>query len=475
VGRRSGLSSFVRAVPVARLLALAAPAAAQASTTLSVTGTAPHKVLNFTVDDALGHSTSASTDTGDLVITDDVALAVGASGCIALDANTANCGAPSDFERVVLAFGDGNDGFGGSDSFPIDITVDGGSGDDILNGGAGDDELVGGPGDDVLDGRSGDDELLGGDGDDYLSGDVGIDRLGGGDGDDYLRAAETPPVADAVISCGPGADSLDEDDGVDMLASDCETTEPPQLQDSLAITGDPRVGNVLALSIPTNVGGDGVVTIDWFRCAVAVFGCDIIDGAHGASYTPTESDRGSRLLARYWVENGLGADAVWSPETEIVRSALPPHHTPVTHQPVTHQPVTPRPPVAVRTRVLGPFLLARAPSFAVRNGKPVVDTGRRIRCAGAPSRSCQLSVTARPSGASARLRGRPAIAGTTNVAVAGGAEKKVMLSLNRSAYRLLRAHRKLTLSVTAVLTRPGYTSSQTTFTITVKAPARGRR
>jgi hypothetical protein len=125
--------------------------------------------------------------------------------------------------------------------------------------------------------------------------------------------------------------------------------------------------------------------------------------------------------------------------------------------------------------VLGPFLAARAPSFAIRNGKPVVDTGRSIRCAGAPSVACQLSVTARPTGASARLRGRPAIAGATKVAVAGGAHKKVTLSLNRSAYRLLRAHRKLTLSVTVLLTRPGYVASQATFTVTVNAPKRHRR
>ena len=96
--------------------------------------------------------------------------------------------------------------------------------------------------------------------------------------------------------------------------------------------------------------------------------------------------------------------------------------------------------MAVPTRVLGPFLVARAPSFAVRNGKPLVDTGRSIRCAGAPSVSCQLSVTARPSGASARLRGRPAIAGATHVPVAGGVQKKVTLSLNPRAYRPLRAH-----------------------------------
>jgi len=470
---------FVRdvriAVLAALLLALVVPALAQADATLSVVGVAPDKILTFTVGDSLDHNAIGSTATGDLVISDDVGLVVGASSCTAVDANTAQCGPAGDFERVVFDFGDGNDKLAIADPFPIDVSADGGAGDDLLNGGDGDDHLRGGPGDDVLVSRSGDDELVGDDGNDYLSGDSGIDALDGGAGDDYLRAAETPPIADAVISCGPGADSLDEDDGVDMLASDCETTEPPQLQGSLAITGDPRVGNVLALSIPTNVGGDGVVTIDWFRCAVAVFGCDIIDGANGASYTPTESDLGSRLLARYWVANDLGADAVWSQETDIVRSALSPpptHHAPVTHQPVTSR----RPPVAAPSLGLAPFVVARKPSLTMHNAKPWVDTGRNVICVGSVGIDpCRVTVTARPSGASARLRGRPRIAGTVHAVVAAGGGARIRVPLNVTANRLLRAHRKLTLSVTAVVTRSGYVIARTTFVITIKAPGRGRR
>jgi hypothetical protein len=48
---------FVRAVPVALVLALAAPDVAQADATLSVSGTAPDKLLTFTVGDALDHVT----------------------------------------------------------------------------------------------------------------------------------------------------------------------------------------------------------------------------------------------------------------------------------------------------------------------------------------------------------------------------------------------------------------------------------
>jgi hypothetical protein len=120
-------------------------------------------------------------------------------------------------------------------------------------------------------------------------------------------------------------------------------------------------------------------------------------------------------------------------------------------------------------------VVARRPSFVMPNAHPVVDTGRSISCPGGfPADPCRLSVTARPSGASARLRGRPAIAGATHVLVAAGARTKVTLPLNRTAYRLLRAHRKLTLSVTAVFTRPHYASVRKTFAIAVRAPARAR-
>jgi hypothetical protein len=84
-------------------------------------------------------------------------------------------------------------------------------------------------------------------------------------------------------------------------------------------------------------------------------------------------------------------------------------------------------------------------------------------------------VTARPSGASARLRGLPAVAGATQVQVAGGAQKKVMLQLKRRAYGLLRAHRKLTLTVTAVFTRSGYTPARASVTITIRLPAHRKR
>jgi len=77
---------------------------------------------------------------------------------------------------------------GGDDTLIVDsdvtanITCRGGSGDDRLIGGAGNDRLDGGSGDDHLYGGAGRDRLTGGSGDDYLDGGSGKDVQLGGSG-----------------------------------------------------------------------------------------------------------------------------------------------------------------------------------------------------------------------------------------------------------------------------------------------------
>jgi hypothetical protein len=85
-----------------------------------------------------------------------------------------------------------------------------------------------------------------------------------------------------------------------------------------------------------------------------------------------------------------------------------------------------------------------------------------------------VKVIARPAGASARLHGRPSIAGADSVVVAAGSRARIAVALNARAYRLMRAHHRLTLSVALRITRPGFGTVGSTFTITVKAPARKR-
>jgi Ca2+-binding RTX toxin-like protein len=103
--------------------------------------------------------------------------------------------------------------------------------DNHLRGGPGDDALTGGDGADVLEGEDGADELKGGAGADSLLGGAGDDRLTGGDGDDVLSGGEgsdevgrpagldplvpVPDRGNDVLDGGPGDDALDPGAGPD--------------------------------------------------------------------------------------------------------------------------------------------------------------------------------------------------------------------------------------------------------------------
>jgi Ca2+-binding RTX toxin-like protein len=64
--------------------------------------------------------------------------------------------------------------------------LDGGGGNDLIHGNAGDDTALGGDDNDSLHGEDGNDSLLGGNGDDRLYGGDGFDTLSGGNGNDEL-------------------------------------------------------------------------------------------------------------------------------------------------------------------------------------------------------------------------------------------------------------------------------------------------
>ncbi len=137
----------------------------------------------------------------------------------------------------VLEGGDGNDFLSGDGR---DDTLDGGAGDDVLwgdsevgltllypmapgndflAGGAGNDQLAGGAGDDVLLGGSGNDLLFGDDdgvgaslqGDDWLEGGDGDDRLSGRGGNDTLLGSNGMDL----LFGGDGNDTLDGGEGAD--------------------------------------------------------------------------------------------------------------------------------------------------------------------------------------------------------------------------------------------------------------------
>ncbi len=120
----------------------------------------------------------------------------------------------------ILAGTDGNDditGGAGNDR------ISGGDGDDVLQGSAGNDEISGGEGIDSLSGGDGDDVLFGaGDGSndfysaDTLFGDAGADTLNGGGGDDLLYGGD----GDDRILGGFNNDTGYGDGGNDYLFGD---------------------------------------------------------------------------------------------------------------------------------------------------------------------------------------------------------------------------------------------------------------
>ena len=196
----------------------------------------------------------------------------------------------------------------------------GGTGMDYLEGGAGDDDLDGGAGTDVLDGGSGDDELNGGAGDDWLVGSAGNDVLEGGAGDDLLAGDHisffltaggriTEPVDGNTDPDGVGIDGVAGDgdtaahdlDGVDDGVIIDDVGPPPGPQLVVAgrlpiplglVAGRGAAYDPLApLSYPALVvGGDdelyGGPGNDWIDGG---FGDDLLAGGQGADvfiFTP---------------------------------------------------------------------------------------------------------------------------------------------------------------------------------------------
>ncbi|MEP3831340.1 MAG: LamG-like jellyroll fold domain-containing protein [Rhodopirellula bahusiensis] len=115
-----------------------------------------------------------------------------------------------DLFAIEVIAGAGDDILFGS---PLADVLNGGIGDDIIEGFAGDDILVGELGVDTLYGGDGDDLLDGGLGDDKLFGDAGRDQLIGGDGEDTIRGG----LDDDWIIGGLGNDKLFGDEGQDVL------------------------------------------------------------------------------------------------------------------------------------------------------------------------------------------------------------------------------------------------------------------
>lgn len=103
--------------------------------------------------------------------------------------------------------------------------IDGGPGPAVLNGGKGNDRVIGGEGVDTLLGDEGNDRVQGGAGPDVVVGGGGNDRLVGGSGNDILDAKEGDRDGGErdVLKCGSGRDEAYVDrDGKDKADRACE-------------------------------------------------------------------------------------------------------------------------------------------------------------------------------------------------------------------------------------------------------------
>jgi Ca2+-binding RTX toxin-like protein len=93
-------------------------------------------------------------------------------------------------EKLVLNMNGGDDSFSASGNLStlIQLTIDGGTGNDTISGGNGNDLLIGGDGNDFIDGQQGNDTILLGDGDDIFQWDPGdgSDTVEGGIGADTM-------------------------------------------------------------------------------------------------------------------------------------------------------------------------------------------------------------------------------------------------------------------------------------------------
>jgi Ca2+-binding RTX toxin-like protein len=173
--------------------------------------------------------------------------------------------------------GEGNDTLNvatGSTASAGDDQVNGEAGDDALGGGVGSDRLDGGDGNDTLTGGSNEDTLFGGSGVDQLSGDGGDDSIDGGDGDDTFSGG----------SSSNGRDTISGSAGRDLIDYSSRDTPIAVSLDNASDDGGSGEGDNVRSDVEDLIGGSAA---DRVTASAAVNqidgrgGDDFIDGGEG--------------------------------------------------------------------------------------------------------------------------------------------------------------------------------------------------
>ena len=224
-------------------------------------------------------------------------------------------------ENLVLDMAAGDDTFTGSNGLAalIQITVDGGPGNDELNGSDGADILIGGPGKDVIDGNRGNDVAFMGPGNDVFIWDPGdgSDVVEGQDGQDTLRFNGANVSERIDVSANGGRARFTRDvANITMDLDDVETIEFNALGGADTITVNDLSGtdvDDVTLELAGQLGGfDGDGQID----AVVVNGSNGDDNVRIArrngnvvvSGLPATVTIGASEPTDTLTVNGLGGD-----------------------------------------------------------------------------------------------------------------------------------------------------------------------
>lgn len=193
--------------------------------------------------------------------------------------------------------------------------IQGGGGNDTLNGLAGNDVLYGKDGDDILNGGANHDNLYGGDGDDTLNGGDGSDYIAGGGGADVMAGGAgndsyaVSSADDVVIEAANG--------GIDLIHAEVDLNLAANVEnvifDALALTVN---GNNLNNIIYASDGADGIgggggadtlFGLDDKDVINGGDGDDVIEGGDGAD---TMNGGNGNDLFRYQVANPQDPNAV---------------------------------------------------------------------------------------------------------------------------------------------------------------------
>ncbi|RMG39418.1 MAG: hypothetical protein D6725_05225 [Planctomycetota bacterium] len=220
-------------------------------------------------DDTLGGGTGADQFNGqggsDLVVLGgDADFVITSGSAVGVDSETLQW-----VERVMVTAGSGDNTLDAA-SFPGEVTLIGGGGDDTLNGGPGADQLVGNSGNDSLVGSGGADRLFGGAGTDTMTAGDGDDTVNGQGGTDEIRES-----ADADFSLSDNALS---GRGNDVLSG----------IERAMIEGGASANQISAVGFSGDVtvlGGNGDDTL------TGGSGDDRIDGGDGADSLVGEAGR----------------------------------------------------------------------------------------------------------------------------------------------------------------------------------------